>query len=206
MAVQYDSNLPVANSHCEPLYRQTYNSFGDIDAAGVDLTQVNWTAGNTQQGLNTRLNAKTNKGLLAGSVVAVAGEGTIGPCAGDSTLVYDRAVGICVNDALGNPYESSSAVASNKVVYMQGSGTVFKTDIYETIIYGGSSSASTISYAAGDKLFASKHGLLTNSQGMQYAAAITTPTAAGLAFMTQVGILLQAPTSADPWMVVQLTI
>jgi hypothetical protein len=203
MAVKYDSNLPVANSHIEPIYRQTYNSFGDVDTALVDLTQVNWTAGYTQQGLNTRLNAKTNKGLLAGSVAAVAGDGQIGPCAGDSTLVYDMAVGIVVNDAAGNPYESSSALGSNKIVYMQGSGTVFKTDIYETMLYNATSSAHTITYTAGDKLFASVHGLLTNASGMTNGAAALLGTGAK---MTQVGILLQKPTSTDPWMVVQLTI
>jgi len=203
MAVQYDSNLPVANSHCEPLYRQTYNSFGDVDTALLDLTQVNWVAGNNQQGLNTRLNAKTNKGILAGSVVAVVGEGQIGKCTGDSTTVYDKAVGIAVNDALGNPYESSSAVASNKIVYMQGSGTVFKTDIYETMLYNASTAANTITYAFGDKLFASVNGLLTNSTGMTNGAVALLGTGAK---MTQVGILLQSPTSADPWMVVQLTI
>ena len=202
MAVKYDSNLTVANSHCEPIYRQTYNSFGDIDTAQVDLTQVNWTSGMTQQGLNTRLSAKTNKGILAGSVVAVAGDGQIGPCKGDNTAVYDMAVGVAVNDALGNPYESSSAVASNKIVYMQGSGTVFKTDIYETITYGGTTASNTIAYTAGDKLFASVHGLLTNSTGMDYS----TQALADNANITQVGILLQAPSSADPWMVVQLSI
>lgn len=200
MAVKYDSNLPVANSHIEPIYRQTYNSFGDVDTALTDLTQVNWTAGSTQQGLNTRLNAKTNKGLLAGSVAAVAGDGQIGPCAGDNTATYDKAVGVVVNDAVGNPYESSSALGSNKIVYMHGSGTVFKTDIYETIISGGTSASQTITYTAGDRLYASAHGLLTNYLGMANATPWTSPS------LTQIGILLQKPTSTDPWMVVQMTL
>ena len=36
-----DSNLPVPNSHCEVLYRQTFNSYGDIVTTG--LTQDNVT-------------------------------------------------------------------------------------------------------------------------------------------------------------------
>jgi hypothetical protein len=204
MPVKFDSNLPVPNSHVEPLYRQTYNSFGDVDTALVDLTQVNYnpTSANGQQAYNSRLNAKTNKGILGGSVVACAGEGQIGPAAGDSTTVYDKVVGIAVNDALGNPYESSSAVASNKIVYMHGSGTVLKTDIYETQLWNATGAGNTITYTYGDKMFASVHGLLTNASGLQNGAAAL----AGNANTTLVGILLQKPTSADPWMVVQLKI
>lgn len=71
-----NSNLPTPNTHMEVLYRQTFNTLGGITAAG--LTQNN-TVGNAQKQNNTRLNANTNKGILAGSVVAVVGNGLIGP-------------------------------------------------------------------------------------------------------------------------------
>lgn len=198
----YDSNLPVPNGHMEVLYRQTYNTIGQ--ATATDFTQNNLT--NAVRGsttLNTRLGSTL--GLLAGSVAAVdaTGDNLIGPCAGDSTTVYDKAVGIVINDAVGNPFESSSGVASERIVYCHGSGTVFKTDIYETYVYGGSSA---ITYTAGDKLYASKNGLLTNSSGMQNTPASTT-NAASLAMMTVVGICLKAPSgSSDPYMMVQLKI
>ena len=205
MAVEM--NLPVPNSHCEPLYRQTYNTYGQITTVG--LTQDNRVGTGTaglQKANNARLNVKTNKGILAGSVVAVAGDGLIGPAdatsgtwVSDSTTVSDGVVGVAVNDALGNPYESSSAVASNKVVYMHGTGTVIKTDIYETKQQDGTTD---IVYVAGDKLFASRNGLLTNSSGNVNGAAAL----AGDPHMTVVGILLQKPTAADPCMVVQLRI
>jgi len=194
-----NSNLPVPNSHFEPLYRQTYNSYGDIAAVG--LTQDN-RVGNAQKVNNARLiNANSPKGILAGSVVAVSGSGEIGPAAGDSTTVYDAVVGVAVNDALGNPYESSSALASNKVVYAHGSGTVFKTDIYETKQTGGSTD---LVYTAGEKIYASRNGLLTNVLGL--TAANQTAITAGSAYATVVGILLQKPTTTDPWMVVQMKI
>ena len=188
------SNLPTPNSHMEVLYRQTFNSIGGIIA--VDLTQDN-RVGDDQKKNNTRLTAATNKGILAGSVVAVAGDGLIGPAAGDSTTVFDKVVGVAVNDAVGNPYESSSAVASQKIVYAHGTGTVFNTDIYETLETDGSTA---IGYTAGDLLYASSHGLLTNTQGFNSAHNVGST-------YTVVGILLTAPsTSTNQYMTVQMKI
>lgn len=185
------SNLPTPNTHCEVLYRQTFNSYGAITTAG--LTQDN-RVGNVQKVANTRLTETTNKGILAGSVVAVVGSQEIGPCAGDSTTAFDMAVGIAINDAVGNPFESSSAVASQKVVYAHGTGTMISTDIYETFATNGTTA---ITYAAGDKLYASQNGLLTNSSGLA-----NTPDA----LMTVVGILLKVPTASDPYLTLQLKI
>lgn len=184
------SNLPLPNAHCNVLYRQTFNSYGTITAAG--LTQDN-RVGNAQKANNTRLNANTNKGILAGSVVAVAGSGTIGPCAGDASA-NDLAVGIAVNDAVGNAYESSSAVASNRVVYAHGTGTVLNTDIYETKATDGTAA---VTYTAGDRLYSSQNGLLTNSSGMALVPS---------AYHTEVGVVLQVPTATDPYMTLQMRI
>lgn len=185
------ANLPVPNSHVNTLYRQTYNSYGAINAAG--LTQDN-RVGNDQKVNNSRLNTNTNKGILGGSVVAVAGSQIIAAAAGDSTTVYDKVVGIAVNDAVGNPYESSSAVGSGKVVYAHGSGTVISTDIYETKQTDGTA---TVTYAYGDKLYASQNGLLTNTDGLA-----STPTA----MYTFIAILLKVPTASDPFMTFQMKI
>lgn len=189
------SNLPTPNSHVEVLYRQTFNTLGGIVAA--DLTQDNRAggAGAAQKAANSRLNDKTNKGLLAGSVVAVVGNGLIGAAAGDSTA-YDAVVGIVVNDAVGNPYESSSAVASQKVVYMHGTGTCLRTDIYETANAAGG--ALGTAYAAGQLLYASRNGLLTNASGLAVAGAVGA--------QTPVGIVLSAPTAADPYMSLQMKV
>lgn len=180
---------PTPDTHMDVLYRQTYNTIGQITAAG--LTQDN-RVGNAQKVANTRLTASTPKGILAGSVVAVAGDGLIGPCT-DGTASADKAVGIAVNNALGNPYESSSAVASNKVVYAHGTGTVIRTDIYETANPWGVS----ISYTAGQLLYSSRNGLLTNAAGID---------GTGSANLTLVGILLAKPTATDAYMSVQLRV
>lgn len=186
-----DSNLPVPNNHCNVLYRQTYNTYGSIDADG--LTQDN-RVGNVQKTGNSRLTSATNKGILAGSVVAIRANGLIGAAAGDGAN-FDNVVGIAVNDAVGNPYESSSAVASQKVVYAHGSGTVFSTDIYEAVTEAGA--GNPVTYANGDLMYASQNGLLTNASGCIGGAAGN---------QTVIGILLQKPTQTDPFMVVQMKI
>lgn len=182
---------PTPDTHCDVLYRQTYNTLGDITTLG--LTQDN-RVGNDQKVNNTRLTTSTNKGILAGSVVAVAGDSLIGPCAGDSSATFDAAVGIAVNDALGNPFTSSSAIASKKVVYLHGTGSVLSTDIYETKNTAGSG---TLAYTAGDKVYASRNGLLTKITGMDNT---------NLTYSTLIGIVLKAPSASDPYMTVQLRI
>jgi len=189
------ANLPVPNAHCNVLYRQTYNTLGAIVAAG--LTQDN-RVGNDQKVNNTRLTTTTNKGILAGSVVATAGSGTIGAAAGDSTTVFDKVVGIAVNDAVGNPYESSSAVGSGKVVYAHGSGTVISTDIYETKKADGTT---PVAYVYGDKLYASQNGLIINEDGL---TSKVSDTATKWANCTQIGILLKVPTASDLYMNFQM--
>lgn len=186
------SNNPVPDTHCDFEYRQTFNTYGKITTAG--LTQDN-RVGNDQKKNNTRLNDNTNKGILAGSVVAVVGNGLIGPASGDSTAVFDKVVGIAVNDALGNAFESSSAMASERVVYAHGSGSVFSTDIYETVEADGTGA---VSYSAGDKLYASQNGLLTNHMGM--ASTVDNSN------ITLVGIVLNPPTATDAYMTVQMRI
>jgi|GEM_PF-7075804 len=184
------SNLPNPDRHMEVLYRVTFNTYGQITDEG--LTQNN-QVGNNQKKNNTRWTADApSLGILAGSVVATAGDGLIGPCTGGSDSTADKAVGVAINDALGQAYESSSAVASERVVYCHGSGTVFRTDIYET---KGTDGTAPVAYAAGDFVYASQNGLLTNSGGV---ASITKS--------TLVGIVLKAPSGADPYMTVQMRI
>jgi hypothetical protein len=183
---------PTQDTNCAVLYRQTYNTLGSITAAG--LTQNN-TVGNNQKVNNTQLSSSTPLGILAGSVVAVAGDFSIGPCAGDSSTTYDKAVGIAVNNAVGNPYESSSAVSSGVVVYAHGTGTVLSTLVYETKNWAGN--ALGTAYAAGQYLYASQNGLLTNVSGLDNSS---------LTYSTLIGICLKAPSPTDLTMVVQLRI
>ena len=170
------------------LYRTTLNTLGKLTEAG--LTQSN-TTGNAQKTANTRLGTDTPTGILAGSVVAVGTEsGTIVAAVGDTGFggTANTPVGIALNSAVGYPYESSSGVASGKVPYIHGAGSVVATDIYET---RNKAAAADLVYASGDKLYASENGLLTNEAGAEG---------------TVIGVCLSAPSSSDPFMVVQMRI
>jgi len=153
------------------LYRGTLNSFGNLTDAG--LTEANGTNNSS-----SRISADTPNGILAGMVVSVNSSGNIVKAVGTSA---DTEVGIAVNNAVGYAFESSSGVASGKVPYLHGSGSVFATDLYEDVVASAN---------AGADLYASTDGLLT-----------TVTTAAQV-----VGVLLKAATTTDPFIVVQMRI
>jgi hypothetical protein len=166
------------------------NTLMNLNSA--DLTQSNYGTANTQQTNNTRLSADTPKGILAGSVVGVASttaSGVVVAAKSDGITAYTP-LGIAINNAVGYPFESSSGVGSGKCPYIHGSGTVFATDLYETVTPGNVA----LTYLAGQVLYASINGLLVNTVG-------ATTTGDGV-----VGIVLIPPSSSDPFMVVQMKI
>lgn len=150
------------------LYRGTLNTLGNLSEEG--LTEPNGTNNSS-----SRITADTPAGILAGMVVSVDANGYIVKANGTST---DAVVGIAINTAAGYAFESSSGVASGKVPYLCGTGSVYATDLYEDVV---------ASAPAGSKLYASTDGLLT-----------TDATAA-----TVVGVILKAATATDPFIVVQ---
>ena len=167
------------------LYRVTMNSL--MNLTETDLTQANYNNGNPESVINTRLSPNTPKGLLAGSVVKCSTTaGTVQKAVGAAS---EGALGIVINNAVGYPFESSSGVASGKCPYLHGSGTVFSTDLYETFRQAG---LVALAYAAGDALYASRNGLLTNYNESSANEVI--------------GIVLIAPSTSDPFMVVQMRI
>jgi hypothetical protein len=84
-----------------------------------------------------------------------------------------------------------SGVGSGKLPYIHGAGTVFSTDLYE--VYN-SDGATALVYAAGNPLYASPNGLLSNQASI------------GSSNQTIVGIVIVAPTTTDPFMVVQMRV
>jgi hypothetical protein len=173
------------------LYRVTLNSLGKLTDAG--LTTNNYSS--TQQTANTRLSSSTPKGILAGMVVAVGTvSGTIVICTGgngSADTANVTPVGIAENNAVGYPYESMSGVGSGKVPYLAGSGSCFATDLYETANVNGVDL--TAGYVPGALLYCSANGLLT-------------PAADTARGGTVIGVVLTAPSTSDPFMVVQMRI
>jgi hypothetical protein len=175
------------------LNRVTMNTLMNLTDAG--LTRDNYGA-NAQSLANTRLSADTPKGILAGQILTVGTvSGTVVACTGTAatpSILIGRPVGVAINNAVGYPFESSSGVASGKAPYLHGTGTVFSTDLYETVALDGTT---PIVYAPGARLYASQNGLFSNiaSTAVDVAAFV-------------VGIVLIAPSATDPFMVVQLSI
>ena len=163
------------------LYRVTLNTLMNLTEDGLTHDNVN---ANTQSQANTRLGADTPKGILAGSVVQVgATSGTVVRANGTSKTA--PVVGVAINNAVGYPFESGSGVGSGKCPYIHGAGTVFTTDLYETV----AADLAPLTYNPGDFLFASVNGLLTKET------------------MTLViGVVLIAPSATDPFMTVQMRI
>ena len=164
------------------LYLGIRNSIEELeDAAFTKSNRV----GNAQLAANTTLADVEKLGVLAGSVCAAKGEGVVGAGASDD----DAVLGLFVNDAAGNAYESSSAAASGKGVYVHGMGT-YEVGIYETHDSAGSASIMA-SYVAGKKLYCSQNGLLTVEEGLAAVAD---------ADSVVIGVITKAPTAADPVM------
>lgn len=165
------------------LYLGVRNSIEGLEATA--FTKSN-TVGTAQLAANTTTAPILKLGCLAGSVAAIHGADVLGAGTGPQ----DAIVGLFVNDLAGNAYESSSAAASGKGVYVMGLGT-YEVNVYETHSYDGATNILS-SYAAGKKLYCSQNGLLTIEEGLNGGTA-----AAGDLVL---GIITKAPTASDPFM------
>lgn len=177
------------------LYRVTMNTLMNLTDAG--LTRNNYDTTVAQTNGNTRLSADTPKGILAGQIVCASSTaGAVVACTGTDatpTVLVGRPLGVAINNAVGYPYESSSGVGSGKCPYLHGTGTVISTDLYETV----TQAAAAINYTAGTALYCSQNGFFTVYADVTGGAANA---------LTMVGVVLIAPTTTDPFMVIQLTI
>ena len=98
-------------------------------------------------------------------------------------------------------YENTPGVASGKAPYMSGQGT-YAVALWETQIQVGASTALT--YAAGNKLYASVNGLLTNR--VQDAYEWNVSMQQDRDFVTVVGVVKVAPDANNDLMVLDLRI
>jgi len=91
-----------------------------------------------------------------------------------------RPLGVFLNDSLGNAFENTPGVASGRGPYVCGSGSTLGFTLYET--KHQKTGFATITYAVGDKVFASVNGLLTNvvEDGYEDNASAGTNTLIGI--------------------------
>ena len=163
--------------------RTTFNSLYELDKSC--FTKKNETLVNDNKVYpNVGADVEVNPiGVLGGSVAAVkVGKGaknyTVYPADGTATT---KAIGLFVNNAFGNPFDNSPAVASNKIAIAQKLASV-EVDVYEGEISD---------YKIGDKLYASTNGYLTKTKG---------------ADETVIGIVTKVPSASDPFLGLEMLI
>ena len=160
--------------------RTTFNSLYELDKSC--FTKKNETLVNANKVYpNIAADVEVNPiGVLGGSVAAVkVGDTknyTVYPA--DGTSAY-KAIGLFVNNAFGNPFDNSPAVASNKIAIAQKLASV-EVDVYEEG-----------EYAIGDKLYASTNGYLTKTAG---------------ADTTVIGVVTKVPSASDPFLGLEMLI
>lgn len=181
----------------------TRNSYGVLSADS--FTQNNPTIVTTTANVSTTLAGVTKKGVLGGSVAFArfdAGNGFHGGPVQISSAndVKIRPLGIFINDAVGNAFENTPGVASNRGPYLCGSGTTLGFSVYET--QNQVSGSAAVVYNVGDRLWASINGLLTSIIGDAYenSGGLTNTSP------TLIGILKVVPDANNSLMVVDLRV
>jgi hypothetical protein len=135
------------------------------------LTQTN--PPNILTHVSTTLSGVKTRGVLGGTVACtrpdVANGSVGGPPAAYNPRV--RPLGLFIADARGVPFENTPGIASGEASYYADGGT-FANSLWETFDLN---SGEVLTYFAGDELYASKNGLITNlaADAYEQGAAIT---------------------------------
>lgn len=140
-------------------------------------------------------------GVLGGSVAFTRGDigsnyvGGPGAVPGGPGSNGILPIGVFINNAAGRPYENTPGPASGIGPYVSGMGT-YGNSLYETraIVAGA---ALTAAYAAGQFLFASQNGYLTNEKADAFDLTVTVAGGVG----TVMGILKMPADSVQPELV-----
>lgn len=158
--------------------------------ASDGFTQSNPSVVTTGSARSTTLPTAVKSGVLGGSVAFTrpdVGENTVGGATlvGAAYVNETRPLGLFINDGVGNAFENTPGVASGKGPYLRGGSVGVK--IYETQVQTtrgaaigvapasagksvGNAVGDDLTYAVGQKLYASVNGLLTNVWQDSYEA------------------------------------
>lgn len=168
---------------------------------------------------SSTLASVTKVGVLGGTVAFSRPDYGNGFHGGPNLSSYAegcKPLGIFINDAIGNAFENTPGVASGRGPYVCGSGSCVALSIYETKHQNlnGSGNGTAVTYAVGDRVYASVNGLITNSYLDSYeynvigVAGVTplTPVVMGLGLPTVIGIVKVAPEAASSLLVIDLRV
>jgi hypothetical protein len=134
---------------------------------------------------SARITADSPDGALAGMIAMYSGNYEVDICDLNSA---NKPVGIFLNDAAGAPFENTPTVASGKLTVMRSMGS-FETDVYET---RNEADNADLAYTAGDDLFVSQNGLLTNDAALNANKVVAR--------------VSKAPSATDPWLGLDLLV
>lgn len=131
--------------------------------AADGFTQSNPPVVTSAANKSTTIPVNVKKGVLGGSVAFTRpdiGANTVGGpvLVGGSYVAGVRPLGLFLNDAQGNAWENVPAAASGKAPFLRGGAVGVK--LYETQQQTGGNSGLT--WAVGDRVYASVNGYLTN--------------------------------------------
>lgn len=195
------------------LYSVIKDTIPDLTDDG--FTQNNPPVVSTASAVSTVLPANPKNGVLGGSVAFVRpdqGSNLVGGAVSVPS-VGTRPLGLFINDAEGNANENSPAPASGKCPYLRGGSCgvkLYETDVQTTV--GGGVVGTALTYAAGNTLYASVNGYLTNRwQDALEVTWINTATSgsggAGVAIepdVTRMGVVLSPPSAGSTEMFIHL--
>ena len=166
---QSSGDFKETSSRVQLLHVVTRNAVGLLTPDA--FTQANPPVVTTQK--STTLANVTKVGVLGGTVAFTRPDygngyhgGAVKPGGAYSAAL--KPLGLFLNDAIGNAFENTPGVASGRGPYVSGSGSCVGVSLYETKVQLGGGAGTAITYAPGDKLFASVNGLLTNVEADAY--------------------------------------
>ncbi len=180
------------------------NTMGALTADA--FTQANPPVVVTTANVSTTLTGVVQKGILGGSVSFTRPDGGANQHGGAVKIAsaYDatlKPLGIYINDANGNRFENTPGVASGLGAYLCNGGS-YSVAVYETKIQIGASTVLT--YANGDKLYASVNGYLTNRLADAYEYNVGGQD--DIKFVTLMGVCKNAPTASSPLLTFDLRV
>ena len=184
---QSSGDFRETSARVQLLHVITRNSIGSLTPDA--FTQSN--PPNVTNEVSTTLATITKVGVLGGTYAFTRpdyGNGFHGGPSkpGGSYSTGQRPLGIFINDAIGNAYENTPGVASGRGPYVCGVGSCVGNSLYETKGQV-SSPGSALTYSAGNLLYASVNGLVTNVSADSYETAASDST------VTVVGVVKVAP-------------
>lgn len=204
---QSSGDFRETSARLQLLHVVTRNSVGLLTPDG--FTQANPPVVTGASTKSTTLAAITKVGVLGSSIAFsrpdVGNNFIGGPIkVGGAYVVGILPLGFFINDSLGNPFENTPGVASGRGPYVCGNGSTVGASLYETKVQIGGGAGNPITFAVGDKLYASVNGLLTNVLADAYEYNV--PAQNDIKFVTLIGVAKVAPDANSSLLVLDMRV